>query len=223
MVDGACMSRGLMTEDQIVRFSLVSSRKERRPGVRLSSMMTLIACIAVSLRLPTWLDSAGFHPLASWETHRQQLAAIENQKRRENAAYESWRGPIAIQVTRHDELGSVLANFREAATARESLPRYLEVYVDPAGLREAGQSLTSPIGIDLDVKTMPARVFLRTVLEPLNLGCRLVDDMVMVTSKRSHFEPIEYGHHGEVCCEHGECLNIRTLNLRLPVTPVNKP
>jgi hypothetical protein len=194
--------------DRIVQCAVAPYSETKRTRVRRSWVMILIAFIAfiaVGLRVPAWLDDAGFHPVAWWETHRQQLAAIEAHKRRENAAYDAWRGPIVIQVTRDDELGSVLVEFMVACGAGK-LPRLPQVYVDPGGLREAGQSLSSPITVDLDVKRMPARDFLRTVLEPLGLECRLLGDEVLVTSKQSLDEPIDYGHHGEVCCAHGICV-----------------
>ena len=76
-------------------------------------------------------------------------------------------GPIVMRVMRDEELGSVLVEFM-VACGGGTLPRMPEVYVDPGGLREAGQSLSSPITVDLDVKRMSARDFLRTVLEPLD-------------------------------------------------------
>ena len=193
--------------------------KMRRARFRLSWLMILIAFIAVALRVPGWLGDADFHPLAWWQTHRQQLAAIEAEKRRENAAFDAWRGPIVMRVTRDEELGSVLEDFL-VACGHHQLSRVLDVYVDPGGLREAGQSLSSPITVDLDVKTMPARDFLRTVLEPLGLGCRLVSDTVVVTSKQSLYEPIDYGHHGEACCG-GTAVLVRIVHSQ--GTPLDPP
>jgi hypothetical protein len=217
-----CVPPTLKTGDRVVRFAVVSSAKERRHRVRLASVMILIAVIAVSLRLPIWLDDTGFRPLAWWESYRIQKAGREASERREKATHDAWNGPIAIQVARHDELGSFLANFT-AATAREGLPWGLQVYVDREGLTEVGRTLNTPIGIDLDTKSLPARHLLDIVLERLRLACKLEDKVVMVTSKLSIDEPIDYGHHGEAFCKHGERVNIRTLNLRLPVSPIAKP
>jgi len=97
----------------------------------------------------------------------------------------------------------VLARFR-AATAHPRLRRGLRIYVDIGALQEAGRTLVSPLGTDLDARGMPARDFLGFVLRPLGLVCKLQDGAVMVTSGKSLDEPIDYGDHGEVFCYHGE-------------------
>jgi hypothetical protein len=107
-------------------------------------------------------------------------------------------------VSGHDNLGTVLARFK-AATAQPRLKHGLWIYVDTGGLLEAGRSLESPLGTYLDAKKMPAREFLKTALEPLGLACKLQDGAVMVTSRTSINERIDYGpSHGEVFCGHGE-------------------
>ena len=207
---GACRG-SLKRKGRILRFAGMRRWRPKWPRARLFWVMILIALIAVSLRLPVWFEVAAFRPLAWWETYRHQKAAHDAWKRREKAVHDAWSGPIAIRVTRQDDLGSILAHFK-AATTREGLGRGLDISVDPGGLREAGQFMASPLGIDLDAKSMPAREFLEIVLKPLGLACKLEDGAVMVTSEKSLAEPIDYGHHGEVVCKHGE--RVRILNGR---------
>ena len=74
----------------------------------------------------------------------------------------------------------MLAQF-QAATAHTWLRRGLLIYVDAGGLLEAGRTLESSVGTDIDAKGILVREFLRIALEPLGLACKLQDRAVMVT------------------------------------------
>jgi hypothetical protein len=177
----------------------VSSLRTKWYRVRLIHVMVLIALIAIGHRVPHWWTEAGLGVPDWWSARRAERAA----HLREKAARDAWSGPVAIRVTSQDELGTMLDQF-QSATARPGLSRGLIVCVDIAALPEAGQTLASPVRTDLDASGMPARDFLGIVLEPLGLACKLQDGMVMVTSRKSVDERIDYGHHGELFCDHGQ-------------------
>jgi len=180
-------------EVRIVKAPRMSTSTGKWPRVHLVQVMVLVAVIAISLRVPVWWAEAGLRAPDWWETYW-----------REKPARDAWGSPVTIRVTGQDDLGSVLARFK-AATARPGLRRGLWIYVDTGGLLEAGRTLGSPIGIDVDARRLPAREFLAIVLKPIGLACKLQDAKVMVTSEKSLDEPIDYGPiHGDVFCRHGE-------------------
>jgi hypothetical protein len=127
---------------------------------------------------------------------------------REKPVRDAWNGPVSLRVTSGDDLGSVLGRFK-AATAHHRLQRGLRVFVDIGALHEAGRTLASPLGTEIDAKGMPARDILASVLKPLGSACKLQEGKVMVTSVGSLGESIDYGpNHGEVFCKHGQRLAI---------------
>jgi hypothetical protein len=162
------------------------------PRVRLAQVMIVIALIAVVLRVPAWLEKIGPRGPAWWEAYW-----------REKPARDTWSGSVTIQVKQEDDLASVLARFK-SATARPGLRHGLRIYVDTGGLHEAGRTLVSPLGTDLDAEGMPAREFLGLVLKPLGLACKFQEGKVMVTSEKSLDEPHDYGDHGELFCNHND-------------------
>jgi hypothetical protein len=162
--------------------------------------MLLIALIANGLRVSAWFADAGLRAPKWWEIYWLERAARE----REKAVRDAWDGPVAIHVTPREDLESVLQRLK-AAMIRPRLERGPWIYVDTGGLQEAGRTLGSPVGTDLDARGMPAREFLGIVLRPLGLACKLHEEAVMVTSSESIDEPVDYGpNHGEVYCNHGE-------------------
>jgi hypothetical protein len=171
---------------------------ENLPRFHLHHVMVLIALIAISLRTAGWLQSIVLRAPDWWVTYW-----------REKPARDAWGGPITIHVAGNDKLGTVLGRF-QAATAHPRLRYGLRIYIDGGGLDEAGRSLESPTGTEIIISGMPAHKLLRTALEPLGLACKLQDGAVMVTSRMSIDEWIDYGpNHGEVFCEHGERVPLR--------------
>jgi hypothetical protein len=179
-----------------MRMPPIMSWRGGRPRVKLIAIMGFIALVAVGLRLRdwgVWLDRVA----QGWEDYL-----------REKALYDAWNRPIAIRVTRHDDLETVLLRLR-AAMAGPRMKRGPYMVVDTGGLRDAGQSLGSAIQVDIDTDFMQTRDVFDRFLKPMGLGAKLQDGMVMVVSAKSPDEPLFFGHHGEVFCNHGECVPIR--------------
>ncbi|MHC5537294.1 hypothetical protein ACYOEI_03550 [Singulisphaera rosea] len=160
----------------------------RRLGVRVVVSMALIAIIAPALRIPVWLDAIGPEGPAWWHDYwwgRQARARLDS--------------PVTIHVTSQARLEPVLTQIR-AATTDKLFRNGLPIGVDPGGPGEAVKTLHSPIGIDLEVKEMPARAFLESILPPMGLACKIQYGACLVTSRRSLGEPISFGDHGEMFC-----------------------
>jgi hypothetical protein len=174
----------------------MSSRKAKWPRVHLAHVMAIIVLVAIGLRVPTWWRNWWGDTVVRapewWDTFW-----------REKPARDAWDSPITIRVGSQDDLGAVVSRFK-AATTRPRLTRGLSVYVDPGGLREAGVSLETPIGLNHYSNSMSARDLLGMLLKSLGLECKLHDGVMMVTSAKSIDELIDYGDHGEVFCNHGE-------------------
>jgi hypothetical protein len=151
------------------------------PRFSLVRAMTLVACVAIVLGLIRWWDENDWN------------APLRH----------AWNDPITFRASRHDDLETVLKRLG-LAMRRPKLKYGPRIVVDPGGLREASRTLVSPIGMDYDVKDMPAGEFLEQVLKPLGLACKLGDRKVMITSSKSPDEPIDYGHHGEIFCGHND-------------------
>ena len=184
-----------------MRLPCVSAWERKWLRFSLSRVMIGVAVIAVCLQMPSCLEFAGvpFPWQYSWK-HYWSTKALRD----------AWNGPVTIRVTPQDDLEAVLARF-QAATVRTRVKHGLSIVVDPGGVREAGQSLNSPLGVDFKAKDMPAREFLDRVLKPLALTCKFQDWTVIVTSLKSADEGVWYGDdHGETHCGHpdGEWLRI---------------
>ena len=178
-----------MSVDQTL--TVVSDTAEGR-AFRLIWVLILIALIAVGLRVPVWLGLRRLRGPDWWETYW-----------REQPVRDAWAGPVWMAVRRDDDLRSMLRRVREATEGPE-LTRGLLIYVDDGALMEAGWTLFTPLGVDLDSNGRPARDFLQLVLKPHGLASKLQEGKVMVSSEKSIDEPIDYGRHGEVFCSHGE-------------------
>jgi hypothetical protein len=70
-------------------------------------------------------------------------------------------------------------------------PLGVPIAVDPVGLQQAGQSLSSPIRRPPADKNLSLGRKIRTVLEPLGLTCQVKDASVVITSERMVDEPSE--------------------------------
>lgn len=180
-----------------MRVPLIISWRGGRPRIRLMGIMVLIALVAVGLRLRDW---------SVW---------VDQWSRRwadylyEKALHDAWNRPIAIRLTRQDDLETVLRRL-QAAMAGPRMKRGPHMVVDTGGLRDAGQSLGSIMTADLDTDFMRVRDVFDRVLKPLGLACKIQDGRVMVTSAESPDESLFFGdEHGEVFCDHGEWLSIR--------------
>jgi hypothetical protein len=161
--------------------------------------MVIIALIAVGLWAAIWWDQTGLTLQSWWNNYKSARRA----QRREKLVQDAWNGPITLQAARRENLESVLKRLK-AAMERPPQSARPWIYVDTGALREAGRTLDSAIGTEIDARGIPAREFLQILLKPLGLACKLDDGAVMVTSGLCLDEPVDYGHHGEVFCNHGE-------------------
>jgi hypothetical protein len=85
-------------------------------------------------------------------------------------------------------LSEVIEQIKQATNRWLSLfPKGVPIYVDPDGLREAGQSLSSPVAAppdDSHSQQRPLRQELRMILEPLGLACDVKDGAIVITSRQ---------------------------------------
>jgi hypothetical protein len=94
--------------------------------------------------------------------------------------------PIPFHFGSATPLDRVLKYIREGT--RDVNFAGIPIYVDPAGLENAGQTLTSTV--ELDVGTIPVRDGLRLCLKQLGLGYTVSDGFVMISSAEYATIPI---------------------------------
>ncbi len=83
-------------------------------------------------------------------------------------------------------LGEAIEQIKGGTPASWGFPRGLPIVVDPDGLREAGQSLTSPMAAppeDANGKPLSLRQNLRMILEPLGLAAEVRDGAIVITAR----------------------------------------
>jgi len=158
--------------------------------------MVLIALIAIGLGVAGWWAEAGLGAPDWWEAYW-----------REKPVRDAWNGPLTIRVTRQENLECVLERLK-VAMIRPRLKHGPWIVVDRGALQSAGRTLRSSITAEIDAKGTSACEFFDLVLKPMGLACKLQDGMVMVTAIESLDEPLFFGDHGEVLCNHGEWVPI---------------
>jgi hypothetical protein len=86
--------------------------------------------------------------------------------------------PVSMSFSNPTPLEDVLKYIKMATQGpRES---GIPIYVDPAGLKEAGQKTTSPVTIDLE--GVPLRTSLRLLLKQLDLAYCVKDGLLIISS-----------------------------------------
>jgi hypothetical protein len=85
-------------------------------------------------------------------------------------------------------LGKAIEQIKGGTSTSWRFPSGLPIVVDPVGLREAGQSLSSPMAAapppeDPNGKPLSLRQNLRTVLEPLGLAAEVRDGAIVITAR----------------------------------------
>jgi hypothetical protein len=74
-------------------------------------------------------------------------------------------------------------------TRTAGLPNGIPIYVDPAGLTEAGVTLTAPVkAIPPDA---PLELSLRRILTPLGLGYSIEEGLLSITFEEAVDRPVE--------------------------------
>jgi hypothetical protein len=84
-------------------------------------------------------------------------------------------------------LGEAIEQIKGGSSTSWRFPRGLPIVVDPNGLREAGQSLSSPMAAppmaDPSGNPRPLRQKLRMILEPLGLAAEVRDGAIVITAR----------------------------------------
>jgi hypothetical protein len=83
-------------------------------------------------------------------------------------------------------LGEAIEQIKGGTSTSWRFPRGLPIVVDPDGIREAGQSLSSPLAAppkDPNGKPLSLGQNLRTVLEPLGLAAEVRDGAIVITAR----------------------------------------
>ncbi len=83
-------------------------------------------------------------------------------------------------------LGEAIEQIKGGTSTSWRFPRGLPIVVDPDGLREAGQSLSSPLAAppkDPNGKPLSLGQTLRAVLEPLGLAAEVRDGAIVITAR----------------------------------------
>ncbi len=84
-------------------------------------------------------------------------------------------------------LRHVIQRVSDSAPGRGSFPKGLPVVVDPDGLREAGRTLDSPVGVPptdaATGKPLPLGRQLESVLAPMGLAAVVKDGAIVITAR----------------------------------------
>jgi hypothetical protein len=95
--------------------------------------------------------------------------------------------PISMSFANETPLDDVLRYIKSATTGDKDTG--IPVYVDPAGLKEAGVELNSPVTLDLE--GVPLRTTLRLVLKQLKLAYCVKDGVLMISSVNGIYNELE--------------------------------
>jgi hypothetical protein len=91
-------------------------------------------------------------------------------------------------------LAEVIEDIKHAPCFSRDYPKGLPILVDPDGLREAGQSLSSPVPApppdDPNAQPLKLREKLRIILDPLGLAAEVKDGAIVITSRGRVAEPL---------------------------------
>lgn len=95
--------------------------------------------------------------------------------------------PISMSFANETPLEDVLKYIRSATQGANDSG--IPIYVDPAGLQEAGRTITSPIQLDLE--HVPLRTTLRLMLEQLGLTYFVRDGLLTITARTAGADRVE--------------------------------
>ncbi len=89
---------------------------------------------------------------------------------------------VPMPFDQETPLAQVLQSIKTATTGAD-MPQGLPIFVDPVGLREAQQSMASPITLKLD--GVPLKKSLKLLLKQLDLTYRVRDGLLVITATSS--------------------------------------
>ncbi|MBY0397793.1 MAG: hypothetical protein K2X91_15170, partial [Thermoleophilia bacterium] len=95
--------------------------------------------------------------------------------------------PISMNFANETPLEDVLKYIKSATQGPNDTG--IPIYVDPVGLQEAEQTLTSPVTLDLE--GVPLKTTLRLILNQLGLTYTVKDGLMTITSKDAEDQPTE--------------------------------
>ena len=145
------------------------------PRTRLSTLLLLIVVVSLSI---------GLFVLKRREA-RLQETLMRYRDLRAEGALEIIDLPLALTYTDGSALEDMLKDVKKCSIGRPKLPAGLPIYVDPIGLQEARQSMTSPLKKPRPHEQLTLRQHLRRALEPLGLRPVVKDGWLMITSIES--------------------------------------
>jgi hypothetical protein len=141
--------------------------------IRLSSFLLFISIVALALCV-----------LAEKRRQAELQRAIQPfRSARAEAVWEALQRPLAAGAPDGSPLEDALKDIKRASTGLPKLPTGIPIYVDPIGLQETEQTMTSLVGHVAEPQTLTLRERLAQMLEPLGLAGSPKDGWLMITSK----------------------------------------
>jgi hypothetical protein len=117
---------------------------------------------------------------------REALALYKERATRQIADIMDWA--IGLDWPDDTPLGEAIEVVKASIPEHTGLPKGPPLLIDPDGLREAGQSLKSPVKApppdDPNGKLLSMREKLRIILEPLGLAAEVKNGAIIITSRR---------------------------------------
>ncbi len=104
--------------------------------------------------------------------------------------YDALDQPLATMYPDGATLEVVLKEIKARTTGKPKLASGIPIYVDPVGLQEAQQTMTSPIKRPESAERVTLGEQLRAVLEPLGLNYQVRQGFLMITSQETVDNPV---------------------------------
>jgi hypothetical protein len=135
----------------------------------------------------------GYHLVTGQRREARLRAALALYKGRATDDLDKIMGrSVPMDWPKGTPLGEAIEQIKGGTPASWGFPKGLPILVDPDGLREAGQSLTSPMAAppeDPNAKPLSLRRKLRMILEPLGLAAEVRDGAIVITARSRVEEP----------------------------------
>jgi hypothetical protein len=157
----------------LIAVALAMSSSAERKRIRFSNLLLLIAILVLGYALDV--------------QHRKEerlRAALARYKSKSHGVVVDMMGVhFPLDWPDGTPLSTVIERIKQQTSKVPSpFVKGIPIYVDPDGLRGAGQSLGSPVKAPPSEDT-PFRTKLKFVLEPLGLACQVKDAAIVITSR----------------------------------------
>jgi hypothetical protein len=143
--------------------------------IRLQTLLLLI--VATSLLINLYL-------IKRRQSRLLDALAFYRQPRTEGIC-EVLSEPLVIAYPDGAALEDMLKDIKACTTGKAKLKSGIPIYVDPMGLQEANQTMTSKVKRPVISGRMTLGDQIRQALEPLGLAYMVKDGFLMITSKES--------------------------------------